>query len=267
MSIKKIVLSGAALLALVAQTAQASIIDSPFFQVLGVVVVWGGAAGDTEGAPPIVSDFVLLTPASGTAGADIIAGDVQAVVTTGTLDPIIDNPTSGGVLTDDGDGVLDADDSLTAFGLDATTDVSGLVEDHESSFFVASNTAFDIHAISTAATTTGDFSSLDETDITFDLSVTTSGTHTYTGGALAFGANAQDPSVGADAPVTGINDLGDLLTETKVFDGGQRTAASTGALASQSVRFDATYGLDGGYDLSLGTGSITADVTYTIFVP
>lgn len=268
MSIKKLALAGGAAAMLMASAAHASVIDRPFFQVLGVVVVWGGtAANQDDTAAPVVSDFVLLTPATGTAGADLITGDVHAVVT-GSLSPI-NGATSGGVLTDNGPaGILDATDTLTAFGIDDSTNLNGLLGDYTSSFYVASNAAFDIHAVSTAATTTGDFTALDENDISFDLAVATSGGSVETGtqGGVTYGTAAQDPSVGG-TPVTGLVDLGDIQTETKVFDGGQRTAASAGNLAAQSVRFDATYGLAGGYDLSMGTGSISADVTYTIFVP
>jgi len=274
MSIKKLALAGGAAAMLMASAAHASVIDRPFFQVLGVVVVWGGtSANQNDTAAPVVSDFVLLTPATGTAGADLIEpNDVHAVVT-GTLSPIngaTGTPAGGGILTDNGPaGILDATDTLTAFGIDDNTDVSGLLGDYTSSFYVASNAAFDIHAVSTAATTTGDFTSMDENDISFALAVATDGSgdpETGTQGGVTYGTAAQDPSVGG-TPVTGLVDLGDIQTETKVFDGGQRTAATTGNLAAQSVRFDATYGLAGGYDLSMGTGSISADVTYTIFVP
>jgi len=75
--------------------------------------------------------------------------------------------------------------------------------------------------------------------------------------------------------VTPSGDDGLACTQSKVFDGGRKTAASTGALAAQSVRFDSVYTLDSdtatagtqGYDLSMGVGTLQADVTYTVFVP
>ncbi len=283
MKLKKLLLAGGAAALVTASTAYASIIDRPFFQVLGVVVVWGADGMDTAGSAsaPVASDFVLLTPASGSAGADLIAAD-GATVVTGTLDPIsasgvnsgasVSNPvtgaTSGGTFTEDGSGILDAADTLTAFGLDASTDVgSGMVNQHKSSFYVASNAAFDIYAQSSNVVTTGDFTSLSEADIAYSMAVTTSGND-----GLAFGANAQDPSTGGSGYVTTVNDLGDMSTATKVFDGGQKTAASRGNLAAQSVRFDNTYtlqlnGTTNGYDLSMGVGTIRADVTYTVYVP
>lgn len=290
MSIKKLALAGGVAATLMASTAYASVIDRPFFQVLGVVVVWGGTDFDENaGTAPVVSDFVLLTPASGTAGADLISGDVYSVVT-GSLDPISDSgtavdgtltfdpvtgETSGGTFTDNGTaGVLDAADTLTAFGIDATTDVSaGLVGSHNSSFYVASNAAFDIFAQSSNVVATGDFltDGLDDENISFAMSITTSGDD-----GLAFGgATAQDPSTGGTGVVTTVDSLDDMSTQVKVFDGGQRTAAAVGTLAEQSVRFNSVYTLDSdtatagvqGYDLSMGVGTLQADVTYTIFVP
>lgn len=278
---KKVVLAATAMSMVTATAAYASVLDRPFFKVLGVVIVWGADDYDENtGAAPVVSDFVLMSGTSGTAGDDLIADDVYAVVT-GSLDPIsdgttnpgegelisVDNATSGGTLTDDGDGVLDADDTLTAFGLSATTDVSLDTNEHASSFYVASNTDFDIYAQSSNLTRTGDFLSLDESNITFEMEVTTSGDD-----GLAFGSASQDPSTGGTGYVTTVDDLGDMSgADTKVFDGGQRTAASVGTIAEQSVRFDMTYTLDdgagNGYDLSMGAGSIQADVTYTVYVP
>ena len=286
---KKIALASGVAVSLMATTAYASVIDRPFFQVLGVVVVWGGTDFDENaGTAPVVSDFVLLTPASGTAGADLISGDVYSVVT-GSLTPISDEgtavdgtavfdpvtgETSGGTFADNGTaGVLDAADTLSAFGIDATTDISGgLVGSHNSSFYVASNAAFDIFAQSTNVVATGDFltDGLDDENIAFAMSVTPSGND-----GLAFGANAQDPSTGGTGVVTTIDSLDDISTQAKVFDGGRKTAASVGALAAQSVRFDSVYTLDAdsatagtqGYDLSMGVGTLQADVTYTVFVP
>jgi len=287
MSFKKLALAGGVASALMAGTAYASVIDRPFFQVLGVVVVWGA---DSTGTAPVVSDFVLLTPASGTAGADLISGDVTAVVT-GSLTPIsatgvggagadVTGATSGGVYADDNaNGVLDAGDSLTAFGIDAATDVDGLVgpASHESSFYVASNAAFDIYAESTGLGGSGElFSATTYEDIKLAMSIDVAG-NVVDGDAssLAFGSAAQNPTGGdpLDGFVASVDDLSDINgAATQVFQGGQRTAASVGSLSEQSVRFNSVYTLDsgagvGGYDLSQGAGTVFADVTYTIFVP
>lgn len=283
-----------------ANAAYADVIDRPFFQSQGLVVVWG----DTQfvqfpGFAPIVSDFVLLNPAnSGAAGDDLIDADVF-VVRTGSLDPIsnqntsadrgnnpnpISGQTSGGVYADNGNfftsGLLSATDSLTAFGIDAASDTTGSIAPvHRTSFFVASNTAFDIFAEATNVVATGGFaaSGFNGSNINFamDLNLGGSDTLQFSNALLPYGSNAQDPSVGGSGIVSAVDDLGDMATEVKVFDGGQRTAAALGTLTEQSVRFDNVYTLDMDasvpgvqpYDLSSGTGIISADVTFTVFVP
>lgn len=287
-------MAGGAAALMLGSTAYASVLDRPFFKVLGVVVVWG--ADGVNGNGQIAHDFVLLNSAQDTAGNDLI-GDTGvadgATVVTGTLTPIDangDNEVAGGTVTnpitgatsgggfdpENGNGILDAGDSLTAFGVDANTDVgAGMINTHRSSFYVASNTAFDIYAESTLANATGDFDTvLDESNITFAMSVNDGGATGITepGTTLTWGARAQDPSVGSLTPFPAVTSLADLTTApVKVFDGGRRTASAPGNLAAQSVRFDNVYTLDdgtgAGYDLSQGVGTITADVTFTVYTP
>lgn len=283
MSFKKLALAGGVVASLMASTAYASVIDRPFFQVLGVVVVW---SGDADGAP-IANDFVLLTPA-GTA-TDLIGGNgaVDGVtVVTGSLDRI--TGTSGAADPDAaaynpaaGTGVLDASASLSAFGIDASTDIgAGLVGSHNSSFFVASNAGFQIQAVVSNVQATEDFDTLgfDENFISFDMSVTDTGD--VVDGGPAFGAASWVPHTGADSATNGVNPtietLGDIgTTSTPVYNASRRTAETPGTLMAQSVRFDNVYNLDSDpttagvqpYDLSMGVGTLSADVTYTIFAP
>jgi len=58
MSIKKLALASGVAASLMAGTAYASVIDRPFFQVLGVVVVWG-ADGNAAGASALVFSMHL----------------------------------------------------------------------------------------------------------------------------------------------------------------------------------------------------------------
>jgi len=292
MSIKKLALAGGVAASLMAGTAYASVIDRPFFQVLGVVVVWGADGNAAGASAPVVSDFVLLTEGSGNAGADLIGGTAQDTFTvlTGSLSPILSgeagstsvvDPVTGrtsgtaGVTEGTGAGsvagLLDATDSLSAFGLDNATDVNGLLNQHTSSFYVASNAAFDIYAKAENLVGTGDFeTSVGFEDISLQMSVL-AGTAT-TDGSITFGANSQNPGDFVNGVETATGEGLDSMTGAnglKVFDGTQRTAASVGSLAQQSVRFDNvyTFGDGTGYDLSQGAGTVTADVTYTIFVP
>jgi len=87
MSLRKLAIAGTALTAMMASTAYASIIDRPFFQVLGVVVVWGASDFDDASGTqsPIVSDFVVGLGAAG--GTDLIGADGTTVLT-GSLTPI-----------------------------------------------------------------------------------------------------------------------------------------------------------------------------------
>ena len=279
MSFKKIALGGAAVSMALGSVAHASVIDNPFFKVLGTVVVWtGNSSGDA-----VVHDFIINTSA-GNGDADLIAADGNAVVT-GTLLPFVDS--GNGVYDADGDEVLD-----TGITLDVSDSIDGQVGTYKSSFHVASNTVFNIEAEANNFVATGDFNEDPDgllTTAQFDaahadnivlaMEVTGSGSYGSGATALNFGGNAQDPSSGdatafqgfeAGLPLTG------LLTKSDVFQGAQRTAAAAGSIASQSVRFDATYTLqsnDDGtgntapYDMSMGAGSLQAQVTYTVYVP
>ena len=249
-------------------SAEASVLDNLFFKVLGLTLVWGA---DSGGTAPVVSDFVLMTSPSGTAGDDITPGDVHTVIT-GTLDPVpvsgapgegypieVINQTSGGIFTDDGDGVLDAGDTLTAFGIDITTDLATDSTSLSRSFYVASNTAFDINAAASVVTNT---LSASLGDVGFNCDGISVG---GTDGIITYGGNSQDPTIGG-AGFTCPADLSSLGgAGSIVFDGGRATAASVGTIATQSVRFDFSYNFT--YDLAMGTGDFDIDVVYTIFVP
>lgn len=272
--LKRLAIAAGVATAIAAPATQASIIDHPFFRVLGVVIVWG--TDTATGTTPIVSDFVLMNTTG--QGDDIIGADGRAVIT-GTLNgapatnsagSLMTLTNAGGASIDDSTGTvagyLDADDTLAAFTLNNATDVdlSGNTVQH--SFYVASNTAFEIQAVASGLNTTDGFTSLTLADIGYSLSVNAG---TATDGVITWGANSQDPHSGGSGVIGAVDDLGDLTSSTAVFTGNQRTAATVGTIASQSVRFDATYTLGGttGYDLSMGAGLIEADVTYTVFVP
>lgn len=273
MSFRKLLLAGAALAAstaAVATPAHASVIDRPHFKVLGVVIVW--AADDATGTTPIATDFVINDDAAGSNDTDLIGGaavDGRTVVT-GSLTPTKDAVSTaalGDVLTiDDGDllngttQVVDTSVPTTFGAFDVTGEsLTGDNMVHNSSFFVASNTAFNIDGTATAVTESGDFTMA---DISFSMAVDVSGTAAADG--IDYGANAQDPggSFGTFANLSAVDGT------TPVFQGAQRTAASAGSITQQSVRFDATYELGTtGYDLSMGAGEVEAEVVYTVYVP
>lgn len=262
----------------------ASTIDRPFFRAGPVVVVFSGADFiENDGEAPIVHDFVLLDGvASGSEGNDLIATD--GVPVNFPFDPISDgtsggwpfeiqNPTSGGQYNNNPSfQMLDENDSYTAFGLDSSTDIDLLGNQVRFAwFFVASNAPFDIFAQAGNLKAVGDFTGLDLSNITYRLVVRTPA-------STSIGQRSQNPSVGGQGVVIGNGSqlwtLADLDgAPQKVFDGGRRTARTNGTLAQQAAGFASVYNLRGAgvngnnYDLSMGTGVLSADVIYTIYAP
>lgn len=293
---KKIALASAAALALLASgAANAAVKDKPTFQVGGLVIVWGSDGTNQN----MVSDFYLLPSTSGAEGVDLIGGTTDidgtgTAVVTGTFDPL-DGDSPASTFTDNGTtGVLDAADTFTAFGLTATTDIDGIAGSSVGRFHVASNTDFNIMATATNLVTdaaeAGDFSLA---NVQWSGSVVTSGS--AAGGSLAFGSAAQHPGSTAASPAADAGMEADMklssfaaptdATQTLVFSGARRTAASIGSISEQSVQFVNTYAFGQdvtttdpvtsvtstsfveGYDLAMGKGKVEAEVVYTVFAP
>lgn len=255
----------------------AAIVDNPHFKVLGLVIVWGADGYEGTGTAPVVSDFIIDsgtgTSAATSGDTDLIGGDDVYTVVTGSLTPTSDSAASASAFDvfDGSNNEIASTSDAANFAKFDVTDATVAIDggEIESSFYVASNVAFGIDGDADVATTDGDFTL---NNIGFDMTVTRTGTD----GSITFGDNAQFPhSAGADGGFDALTTLADIETAASVFRGDQRTAASRGTIASQSVRFDTTYTLgnwDGtsftpGYDLSTGAGEIEANVTYTVFVP
>ncbi|MEO0883979.1 MAG: hypothetical protein AAFY34_14790 [Pseudomonadota bacterium] len=258
----------------------ASVLDNPSFSVSPLVIVW---AADSTGGVPIVGDFIV--GAVGAADADLISDDVFTVIT-GTLDSaaggtavggfpleVVGSP-SGDFNTDtSGDGTLDAADVLAPFELDADFDVDSSTP--QTSFYVASNAPFSISAEVTDVTLDPVFAAFSTAYLGFvDLTMEVAPVGAArTDGTITYGASAQAPHTGGE--LAGFNTPVDILdlvgNPTLVFEGNQRTAATPGTIADQSVRFDLAYPLVGatigGYDLSLGVVDFNLTVEYTVFVP
>ena len=268
--------------------AVASVIDRPFFRALPLVVVIAATEDEANGGvAPVAVDFNLLTPdTSGTAAHDLI--DINGFIfnassgfapghdfSGGASRLEVENGTSGGSFGNPGGGdvdFLEATDSLSAFGLDETTDLNIDRARRVSRFLVVSNTAFDIYAEASNLTSSGDLAALNFENIGFRARLNRSGGS----GAGRWGSAAQNPAVGGDGFIEAVDDLGDMSAgPVKIFDGGRRTAQSQGSLLEQAVSFNIRYALsltpdaaaNNAYDFSLGTGTLGADVTYTVYTP
>lgn len=247
--------------------ASSSVMDRPHFKVEGIAIVW--AADQTNGVP-IASDFIIEN--SG-ANADLIAGDVFTVVT-GTLDPV--NETFGDGTgttlrirggtnqnTIQGDRFTSADDVLLPFTIQNNTDVRTIRSEIESSFFVASNKAFNIDVTPTPISAPADLDL-----IRLRMRVTESGND----GGLSFGSSAQFPHTGntdaSGVQWTGYRRMSNIAAGRDIFRGNRRTASAPGSIADQSVRFDLTYRWNtGNIDLAEGTFDVEAEVLYTVYIP
>ncbi|MEO1304809.1 MAG: hypothetical protein AAFV37_07530 [Pseudomonadota bacterium] len=254
----------------VAAPSASGTIDRPHFKVDGVAIVWAADAGQTA---PIVSDFVIGQNGSNT---DLISSDVHTVVT-GSLDPLDESfPDGAGATlrvqrvqggpnqtTRQGDRFTSSDDVLNPFGLRANTDVRTIRSDILSSFYVASNTPFNIDVVSSSV---GDPADLNLIRLRMRL------TRTGTDGGLSFGSAAQLPHTGntdrSGVQWGGYRRLSTLTAGRDIFRGNRKTAASAGSIADQSVRFDLDYRWNtGNIDLSDGTFDVAADVVYTVYIP
>ena len=275
-------------ISLIPMSASSAAGDRPFFRVLPLVVVIAATEDETNGGiAPVAVDFNLLTPASsGSAAPDLIGIDGFVFNANSGFDAghdmsggasrlEVNDETSGGNFGNPGGGDIDyleATDSLSAFGLDDTTDITTRRARNVSRFLVVSNTAFDIYAEASNLTRTGDFVALNYENIGFRTLLNSSGGS----GAGRWGDAAQNPTSGGSGLNRALDDLSDLSAgPTKIFDGGRRTARSPGSLLEQAVSFNIRYALSltpdaqniNSYDFSMGTGTIGADVTYTVYTP
>lgn len=252
------------------QTSMGSVVDRPHFNVDGVAIVW---AADASGTAPIVSDFIID---SGVADTDLINGDVHTVITgslaatdnafpdgTGATLRIQNSPGGGNQNTRQGDRFTSAADVLNPFRLNGATDVRTIRSDILTSFYVATNKAFNIDVVAAPVSDPADLNL-----IRVRMRMTQSGTDD----GLAFGSAAQIPhssnTNSSGVQWNGYRRLSTLTAGRDIFRGNRRTASSPGTIADQSVRFDLDYRWNtGNIDLSDGTFDVEADVIYTVYIP
>jgi hypothetical protein len=128
--------------------------------------------------------------------------------------------------------------------------------DPSSTFYVASNTAFNIDAA--LANPVSDTSEALRASLLIEVDIRGDGT-------VPFGTKAQYPHTGGargGLPANTIT-LADLRQSTRVFTGNQRTAKSPGSIAEQSVRFTmSTQNTIGAESKAYAHG-----IVYTVFIP
>lgn len=270
---------------LIGMNAIAATLDRPFFRAKSVVIVIAASDfSENGGVAPVAVDFNLLDNVSPASPAEDIIGVNGATINfnTGQYNASSDgsgagfefdivNQTSGGAFTSTGPHqTLDENDSYTAFGLDDNTNIELVGGGRASRFLVASNAPFDIYAQATDLVATGDFSSLDYTNIRYRFRMQVTGGS----GVWRWGQAAQSPATGGSGTIGGFLTLDNLSAgPTKVFDGGRKTARIPGTLLQHAVGFQSRYnlrragGIVNNYDFSMGTGELGATVTYTIYTP
>lgn len=165
---------------------------------------------------------------------------------------------------DDGDGYLDASDTLGAFTLSSLTDVklAGKGEAYSHSFFVSSrNTRFSMRALATIRNATGDFANtISLGDIKLTPSISTRGNDQ----GFDFGQRANTSNI---TIVSGVDDLGDLSgLPTQIMEFGRNNGIRqrNGDIDEQSIRLDLLYTMPK-YDLSMGTGSLDINVVFDFY--
>ena len=165
-------------------------------------------------------------------------------------------------VVDDGDGFLDAADSLAAFSLTSDTDLNITGRQYSHSFFITSlNTKFSVRALARIDAMSGE---LGQTVGLGDIKLTPSITRRGNDGGFDFGRHAV---AGNAMIVSGVDDLGDLAAgPTQIFEFGrqQGIAQRNRAINEQVLRLDFLYELPD-YDMSMGAGELKVDVAFDFY--
>jgi len=165
---------------------------------------------------------------------------------------------------DDGDGYLDAGDTLRAFTLNPNTDIrlTGTGRQYSHSFFISSrNTRFSLRALAGITNATGDFASTIQLG---DIKLTPSFEANGNDGGFQYGSRANTSNIQI---VSGVDDLGDLSgIPTQIMNFGRNNGIRqrNGDIDEQTIRLDFLYEMPE-YDLSMGVGSLNVDVVFDFY--
>lgn len=262
--------------------ARALIIDDVLYEFSPMVIVWATNSDGTK--PGRVGDIFMLSTTAGQGPlGDFINGEHVYTVMTGSLDKMPDTPTGkytqyGNIVdatntatvhsaygdTGGSGGYLDANDTYQAFDITIDSDI-GTLASVKKSFYAASNVAFSV-MMSSVVVNSGTL--FDETNITLGMACKNTPGPALAGATnpeITFGGAATAQCLSANAAGGAITDTLDTFNALAkpVIDQTDKTALDNGTITEQSVRFDATYGFN--YDLSLGAGTGSVTVTYTIY--
>jgi hypothetical protein len=260
--------------------AQASWLDSDFYcRVYGCVIIHDGVTFDVYDVYRFSSGLSVAPgqPLERWAGNPFEGTGTVNPVLTGTRTeafwsaPVreegvmlgIDNQGNGKIdkqseISDDGDGVLDAGDTLDAFTLQAKTGIVAVETSAQRSFYLSSRMPFTLAAEASLTNGNGalaDPALLSRIALSYDI------TNRGTDSGMAFGADAE-PSAWRKA--SGVDDLGDIYARRLALGDFTRDIRrrNSATVAAQSVRFDYVYGF-AGYDLSMGAGTLSYEIRFT----
>jgi len=275
--IKRILLAGIAL-ASIASSAQASFLDTDFWcRTYGCAVVHDGVNFDIYDNWIFASNSCCVPVGGQMIDFYTRAGDLNVTGSIGGTGPNTpdsnesalfgisqDGSSINANFIDDGDGFLDASDTLGAFTLNPNTDIllDGPGRSYSHSFFISSrNTRFSLRALASIANSTGDFSNTIQLG---DIKLTPSFNASGNDGGFQFGSRANTSNIQI---VSGVDNLGDLTgvpTQIMNFGRQQGIRVGNGDIDEQTIRLDFLYEMPQ-YDFSMGTGSLNIDVAFDFY--
>ncbi|MEM7329261.1 MAG: hypothetical protein AAF437_11010 [Pseudomonadota bacterium] len=268
--------------ALSVPTASASWIDSDFYcRVYGCVVVHDGFSFD------VYDNYVFATGGTVPVGGRMIpwtgnpfqgAGGVNPVITGSRTEgfhavPLQDQSVLLGIDTNgdgipdrlptdaNGNGFLDAGDSLDPFNVSLSTDLVAADTSAQRSFYLSSRTDFYLTAEARLIGSLDNFNTANLLNrVAFDYGVTRQGVDD----GMAFGADTRNGNY--IRSLSGIDTVADVFgSPTQIMEFRNAIRLRDAAdLPSQSVRFDYVYGF-ADYDLSMGEGHLQYELEFDFY--
>lgn len=230
-------------------SAQAGIVDIAGFSALPMAVVWGSwHTSNNFNAKPIFSDYINLIKSSGSSENYLVPGNSTPVLT-GILTKSSDK-------TDEHSLSQETNSITPLLGGDAFSEAI-----LKKSFYVSSNCPFHIYV--QTGSEIFEVNSKHNVKINLTMSITQSGTE----GGISHGGKSQSPTEGGAGFIVFPVSFSSLNSPTKIYSAGRKTAAASGSITEQSVRFNMEYEIIGEPNFKLGFSYLAIPVTYTIYIP